>query len=243
LIERGVVPDLVLGCSLGSFAAAVVAGCIAAEDALVAIVRQAEAVQAHCEEGGMTAVLAARSLIDEEFLRKDCDLAAENFATHFVVSSNRPGLERIEAGLRERGVTFQRLPVRFAFHSRWLDPARVSLELHLQSLKPGPAKLPLLCCASVARLSSLQANYFWTAVRQRMRFREAIAVLEDTQSCRYIDLGPSGTLATFLKYILPAGSGSVAQSVLTPYGQEARHLAAIVGGAGSATVRTSAGAS
>lgn len=243
LIEQGVIPDMVLGYSLGSFAAAVVAGCMTAEDALVAVVRQAEVVQAHCEEGGMIAVLGPRSLVDEELLRRDSDLAAENFTTHFVVSANRPGLERIEAGLRERRVTFQRLPVHFAFHSRWLEPARVPLEIHFQSLKPGPAKLPVLCCASAARLSSLQANHFWTAVRQRMRFRDTITALEGTESCRYIDLGPSGTLATFLKYILPASSGSVAQAVLTPYGQEARHLAAIVGGAGSAPARASASTS
>jgi bacillaene synthase trans-acting acyltransferase len=240
LIEKGVVPDLVLGCSLGSFAAAVVAGCITAEDALVAVVRQAEVVRAHCEEGGMIAVLGERSLLEEAFLPRDCDLAAENFATHFVVSANRPGLERIEAGLRERRVTFQRLPVRYAFHSRWIDPAQASLELLTQSLKPGPAKLPVVCCASAARLSSLHANYFWSVVRHPMRFREAIAALEDEEPCRYIDLSPSGTLATFLKYILPASSRYSAQAVMTPYGQETRHLAAIVGGAGSAAARDSA---
>jgi acyl transferase domain-containing protein len=243
LIERGVVPDLVLGCSLGSFAAAVVAGCITAEDALVAVVSQAELVRTHCEKGGMTAVLGARSLIEEELLHWDCDLAAENFGTHFVVSANRPGLERIEAVLRRRQVTFQRLPVHFAFHSRWLEPARLPLEFSFDSLRPGPAKLPLLCCASAARVSSPDVNHFWTAVRQRMRFRDTINALEDTESCRYIDLGPSGTLATFLKYILPASSRSVAQAVLTPYGQETRQLDAIVGRASSASDRVSANAS
>jgi acyl transferase domain-containing protein len=241
LIEAGVVPDLVLGCSLGSFAAATVAGCLTAEDALVAVVRQAEAVQAHCEAGGMIAVLEAQSLTDGEFLHRHGDLAAVNFDKHFVVSANRPGLERIEAELRERQATFQRLPVHFAFHSRWLDPAQVQFEFHLQSLQPSPARLPVLCCASGARLSSLCANYFWTAVRHRMRFREAVAALEDAEPCRYIDLGPSGTLATFLKYILPASSRSTVQAVMTPYGSETLHLSAIVGRTGSVPTRASAG--
>lgn len=51
LMEAGVWPDLVLGVSLGSFAAAAVAGFINVEDALTAVMRQAIAFEECCEPG------------------------------------------------------------------------------------------------------------------------------------------------------------------------------------------------
>src|SRR5262245_62561009 len=60
LMRAGVRPDIVLGVSLGSFAAAAVAGFIDVEDALTAVARQAIALEEWCEPGGMIAVLADR---------------------------------------------------------------------------------------------------------------------------------------------------------------------------------------
>src|SRR5438309_2432939 len=56
-IHAGVLPDMVLGASIGSFAAATVAGFIEVKDSLASVVRQAIALE-ECERGGMIAVLA-----------------------------------------------------------------------------------------------------------------------------------------------------------------------------------------
>src|SRR5262245_6272077 len=58
LIDLGVQPDMVLGVSVGTFAAATVAGFLGVENALTAVMRQASALEENCEAGGMTAVLA-----------------------------------------------------------------------------------------------------------------------------------------------------------------------------------------
>src|SRR5215510_16507257 len=87
LIEAGVRPDMVLGVSLGSFAAATVAGFIAVEDALTSVVRQAIAFEEYCQPGGMTAVLTDPALFAEQFFRDRCELAAVNFSSHFVISA------------------------------------------------------------------------------------------------------------------------------------------------------------
>src|SRR5882672_995445 len=56
LIRAGIVADMTLGASLGSFAAAAVAGFVKVEDALTAVIRQASVLEACCEPGGMIAV-------------------------------------------------------------------------------------------------------------------------------------------------------------------------------------------
>lgn len=227
LIDEGVRPDVTLGASLGSFAAAVVAGHCDVEDAMAAVLSQAAALEAACPRGGMIAVLAEPSLYEEEFLRRRSEMAGVNFHSHFALAAAHGELDAIEAWLKQRGVAHQRLAVSFAFHSQWIDSARAHWRAPVPA--PGGALLPLVCCARAATHGRLPDDFFWQAVRQPIRFDETVAHLEKQGPHRYIDLGPSGTLATFVKYGLPDTSRSTAHALLTPYGQDRKNLAALVG--------------
>jgi len=46
-------------------------------------------------------------------------------------------------------------------------------------------------------------------------------------------VGPAGTLATFLKYGLPATTRSSIHAILTPFGFDRKNLAAVVAAAGN----------
>jgi bacillaene synthase trans-acting acyltransferase len=230
LMHAGIMPDFALGASLGSFAAAATAGFVSAEVALAVLIRQAITLEACCEPGGMVAVLAAPTLYNQEFLISSSELAAVNFSSHFVVSARETRIAGIEFGLMQRNVTYQRLPVSFAFHSRWINEAKVPFESFARSIQYTTGKLPVICCERAEILTELPDNYFWNVARNPIRFREAIAQMELGGPCRYIDVGPAGTLATFLKYGLPAASASKVSSVLTPYGRDLENLVALTGG-------------
>jgi len=232
LMRAGVWPDIVLGVSLGSFAAAAVAGFIGVEDALTAVMRQATALEEFCEPGGMIAVLADPALFAEDFLSGRGELAAVNFSSHFVVSARRAELETIEAALRKRNIGYQRLPVSVPFHSQWIDSAKAPFASFMRSIRRRQGRLPLACCDQTAILTELSDDYFWNVVRRPIRFRETTAGLEQQGARRYIDLGPSGTLATFLKYGMPAATKSTAHAVLTPYGLDQKNLAAVLASTG-----------
>jgi acyl transferase domain-containing protein len=226
-MHAGLVPDKVLGASLGSFAAATVAGMIDAEDALTAVVDHAKTLEMSCEPGGMLAILHDPVLYDESFLTANCELAAVNFASHFVVSAPLGRIAEIESSLKSRGVTYQRLPVLFAFHSQWIENAKEPFRARMQAIPCHMSRLPMVCCDQATTLASLPENYFWEVTRHPIRFRDAIARLEQDGVCQYIDVGPAGTLATFLKYALPAASASTARSILTLYGCGLQNFAAL----------------
>jgi bacillaene synthase trans-acting acyltransferase len=228
LIHASVRPDIVLGVSLGSFAAAAVAGFISVEDALTAVTRQAIALEECCEPGGMIAVLADPALFAEDFLGGHSELAAVNFSSHFVVSARRAELAEIEGALMRRNIGYQRLPVSVPFHSQWMEGAKARFESFMRSMRLKRGRLPLACCDQAAILFDLSDDYFWNVVRRRIRFRETIERLEREGARRYIDLGPSGTLATFLKYVAPATTRSTAHAILTPYGFDRKNLAALL---------------
>jgi len=228
LVHEGVKPDLTMGTSLGSFAAAAVAGYLEVEDAMTAVLEQAAAFEASCERGGMIGIVADPSLYQEAFLRERSEMAGVNFASHFGVSAPQANLAAIESTLKQRGVIHQRLAVSFPFHSRWIDQAAAGFNLFMRTVRRGRGRLPLVCCEQAATLAELPEDFFWRVVRHPIRFQESVAHLEQRGKHRYIDVGPSGTLATFVKYGLAKASESTAHSILTMYGQDQKNLAALL---------------
>jgi bacillaene synthase trans-acting acyltransferase len=222
-----IMPDMVLGASLGSFAAAAVAGFMEVEDALTAVIGQAIALEQCCEPGGMTAVFADPTLFADELFSSRSELAAVNFCSHFVVSARHTELVEVEVGLKKRNIAYQRLAVSFAFHSRWIDQAKASFEPFMRSIQCRQARLPLVCCDQTSIVFRLCDDYLWNVVRHPVRFRETIARLEQGGPRRYIDLGPGGTLATFLKYGMSPTSKSTVHAILTHFGPVRRNLAAL----------------
>ncbi|MBY0572887.1 MAG: ACP S-malonyltransferase [Undibacterium sp.] len=228
LAKADVHADLVLGASLGSFAAAAVAGCVDADAALLAVLEKALILEVHCQAGCMVAVMGepARYLSPE--LLELCELAGRNFAQHTVLALPQQNLAAVEAYLRSHDVVFQRLDVSFAFHSRWIDEAMLPYQEFLRTLQIRPATIPILCCASGDILHTLPPNYFWSVTRKAIRFSDTIAYAETQGNYHYIDVGPAGTLATFLKYSLPAGSSSQSYTLMRPFGKEIDHMPAIL---------------
>jgi hypothetical protein len=60
-------------------------------------------------------------------------------------------------------------------------------------------------------------------VRKPIEFERTIAELEKRGPRYYVDVGPAGTLATFLKYALPSTSASRMYSILSPFGTELKN--------------------
>jgi bacillaene synthase trans-acting acyltransferase len=226
LVAGGIRPDVVLGASLGTFAAATQAGCMDEATAMTAVVAQARAFEATCPRGGIIAILDSPSLYEQEpFLHEASELAALNFDAHFGVAAPQAALDAIEAELKRRGIVHQRLAVSFAFHSRWIDPARDTYLDAIRGLTLREGAVPIACCdRATTDVRSLVHQDLWDAPRLPIRFFDTIARLESEGPCRYIDVGPSGTMATFLKYALPRGSASTVHAVLTPYGHDVRNL-------------------
>ena len=240
LIDRGVQPDMVLGASLGAFAAASIAGGVDPDTALSAVIEQAITLEARCQTGCMIAVMGERERFLTPELLALCEHAASNFATHSIIALPVSNLVAVEAYLRERGLAYLQLPVRFAFHSRWIDEAGASYISFLQTLPLRQLALPFVCCATDETLRALPHDYFWSVVREPIQFQQAIRNLESRDGYRYIDLSPNGSMATFLKYALAADSTSQTRSIMSPFGGDMERLEQVVAEQQSATHLSSA---
>jgi acyl transferase domain-containing protein len=225
LIASGVRPSLTLGASLGSYAAAVVSGCISPESALDLVIHNADCIATYCQYGTMLAVIGDIGIqpsADEEIV-----IAALNFPGHRVVSGSEKAISDVQATFRARGIMSQRLSVKYAFHSKWIDPAKSPFLERANAITTSIADIPMACCAYKRILTHLPRDYFWDVARRPVDFAETFKQIHALGTFRYIDAGPSATLATFLKYTIPSASPGTIASIMTPYGNDVKNLAAI----------------
>jgi acyl transferase domain-containing protein len=200
LIERGIEPDMTFGVSLGSMVAATVAGCWSMEAALTIVLEHAAWIGEHCQPGGMIAVLSSKRLSEAALEHHRAVVAASYGPEHFVLAGRASNLPQIEAWLRAEGMLFTRLPVAYPFHSPWLlaDDANDTAPPHPTVSRP--PRLPLACCAAGGFIEAPSGRYLWEAAVQPIRFDSTLAVVEAKGPHRYIDLSPSGTLASIMRY-------------------------------------------
>ena len=225
LLKRKIKPDYVIGTSIGEFASAAISGVISFEESLVALIKQAEVLENHCEKGGMIAIIDDPNIYHKTpLLRENSELASINFHSHFVVSSKSQNLNKIEKYLKEKQITYQALPVTKAFHSPYIDQAADIYKDFLGQKYYKDPTIPLISCVHGSFLTTIDSSYFWDVVRKPIQFQKALFEIESKNDCIYLDLGPSGTLANFVKYNLSKDSKSMSFAVVSPFGQDMKNL-------------------
>ena len=229
LIASGVRPDCVLGTSTGEFAAAAVAGAVTPEDALKLLIDQSQLLDARCERGGMLAVLHDPRLYHREpLLFNNSELASVNFDSHFVLSGRSDKLLAIEKHLKQQEIVCVALPVLQALHSSLIDPAGQVYRMILKGHPLAPPRIPFQSGLLGTRLSQLPDSYLWDVVREPIHLPKALQALERERPHVYLDLGPAGTMANFVKRNLAYGTRSESFATMTMFHQDVKNVNMII---------------
>jgi len=224
--DMGITPDYCSGNSLGEFAAAVASGVWSAETAIEASVEQAKAIVKNNRGGGMLAVIHKRTKDMELLYRKhDLVLASDNFDGQFTLAGTIQNLDLFKSGLIDRGIQFLVLPVAFPFHSPLINDARDDFVYYLSGISSLSSPPPIFVPGIMPEeAGELPVNYFWNVVSEYTDFPATVRYIESKGPCLYIDLGPSGTSASFVKYNLSPASSSQTFQIMTPFKGEGQRL-------------------
>lgn len=203
LLEQGIIPDAVLGYSLGEFTAAAVAGVINYKEALISISKQVAFLEQFCPKGGMLAVMEHVGFFyDSPILYENSEMASINYHSHFVISGSVDKLDTIEKYLKSEKILFQRLPVPYAFHSSRMESIHEYYKNFSNSIVLKKPKIDYFSCLTKGKITDFSAEHFWQVIRKPVDFQSTIVNFENKEDLIYIDLGPSGTLSNFMKYNL-----------------------------------------
>jgi bacillaene synthase trans-acting acyltransferase len=221
LIERGIIPDLLLGYSLGEYTSCAVSGALSYEDTMQCLIKQAQLLEASSINGGMTVILDNCKLSSEILnVNNSLQIGAVNFNSHFIVSGEINSLIEIEKYLKGKGIIYQRLPVPFPFHSSFVEPIQSEYTEFLKSKTFKSPALKALSCSIGNEVNSFDNNFLWNVVRNPIDFRNIIKYMNNANNYFLIDLGPSGVLANFIKYGTDYDNQNEVFTVITPFGKE-----------------------
>ncbi|MGW5052594.1 type I polyketide synthase [Actinokineospora sp. NPDC004072] len=196
----GVRADVLLGHSLGEYAAAHIAGVFTLPDALAVVAERAE-ILAGAARGAMLGVAAAPGVVGPLLGRGVC-LAAVNGRDQVVLAGAARPLRAVAIELRQRGVDVRPLPLRTAAHSALIDPELPRFRRFLAGIPLRRPVMPLVSSLLGREVADEVADPdYWVAhLRGTVQFTDALDALPDTA---FVEAGPGTALTALARAHVP----------------------------------------
>jgi acyl transferase domain-containing protein len=218
-------PDYLLGYSLGEITACVISGALRLEDAIALTVEFARLLENESVAAGMLAIIESEEIIKQfPELFQNCSVTSRNFQKNFVVSGPYSDIQRVQKGLEQKTILTQRLPVNYGFHTALIDSFEKAFKALANEFDFAPIRIPVISALLSGRVEKVSDAYLWEVVRYPVHFERTVHTLLQRESPVFIDVGPSGTLATSVKYLLPEDSDAIHLEMINQYGQDMRSL-------------------
>ncbi|WP_407563209.1 SDR family NAD(P)-dependent oxidoreductase [Streptomyces sp. 184] len=220
--HHGIHPDAVIGHSQGEIAAAHVAGALSLEDAAKVVCLRSQAIRALSGQGAMASVALPHTQVAEEIAAWDGKLsvAVVNSPTATVVSGDTDAVKAYLTQCEETGVRNRLLPVDYASHGPHVTSLRETLLTTLDGLEPGKASVPFYSTVTGEEYDTtgLTAEYWYTNLRETVRFHDTLTQLVDTGHTTYVETSPHPTLTTAITDTDPAviATGSLRRQEHSP---------------------------
>lgn len=197
--HMGVEPSLLLGHSVGEFAAAAIAGVMTVQDAAKLVALRGRLMQ-DLPSGSMLAVRMGEADL-RRILPSTLDIAAFNAPELSVASGPTAEVEefaeQIESGAFGEEITCSLLKTSHAFHSRMMDPAVEQFRSVMASVELRPPRIPMISTVSGQEMSvetATDPDYWATQIREPVRFSDALNSVAKSEQLLMIEAGPSQTL-------------------------------------------------
>ncbi|MEV6694947.1 amino acid adenylation domain-containing protein [Micromonospora sp. NPDC051196] len=229
----GVTPTMVTGHSLGSYAAAYVAGVFSLADA-VAVVAARSSLLSRLAPGAMVAVPLPEQEV-RTYLPANVSVAAVNAPEQCVVSGPIKAIDEYVARLALRGVEVRRLHIPGAGHSDLVEPLLAEFGQVLSSIECHAPRIPFVSdtTGALAGPDELRDPGYWTRhMRDTVRFTTALATVLGADDMTVLEAGPGRSLSTLAALHPNFRSGQLAVSSM-PHRSDLRsdgtHLLATAG--------------
>jgi acyl transferase domain-containing protein/surfactin synthase thioesterase subunit/acyl carrier protein len=194
----GIVPDMVLGHSVGEFAAAYCAEVYTLEDCLRLVTDRARLMQSLPQQGTMASIFAEEAIVAkaiEEHSSKRIAIAAVNTPHNTVISGDRDLVLAIMNSFKAAGVRCQQLTVSHAFHSPLILPAIEAFATVAASVSAGAPKISWISSTTGGLITGpTDARYWYDHGLGAVRFADGVKALSDLGVTDFMELGPGGTL-------------------------------------------------
>ncbi|WP_417466409.1 SDR family NAD(P)-dependent oxidoreductase [Kitasatospora misakiensis] len=196
----GVQPAAVIGHSQGEIAAATVAGALTLQDGARIAALRSQAILAIAGKGGMASIPLSHEDVTQLLApwREHLAIAAHNGPTSTVIAGDRDVLDQLLTHCEESEIRARRIDVDYASHTHHVEAIREHLAQQLAGITPREASVPLYSTVTGASIdtTTLTTDYWYTNLRQPVRFTDAIRTALTDGHHAFIEASPHPVLTT-----------------------------------------------
>jgi acyl transferase domain-containing protein len=197
LMSIGISPAVLLGHSIGEFAAAALAGVFSFDDALAIVAARGSAMQA-MPEGSMVALYRSEQEA-REFVSESISIAAVNAPELTVLSGPDSSIAALCETLDTRNLSYKPLRTSHAFHSEMMFPAVEIMATALAGVDLNAPEIPIVSTVTGKTLTDAEATdpgYWARQLLEPVRFAAALETVAGMDSFVLVEVGPGKSLTT-----------------------------------------------
>jgi acyl transferase domain-containing protein/acyl carrier protein len=196
LCSWGIEPDAMIGHSIGEYVAAVLAGVITLDDALMLVSARGRMIQ-ELPGGTMLSIPLTADEITPH-LENSLSMAAVNSPDQCVVSGTNEDIGKLKAVLSEKGVESRELHTSHAFHSVMMEPILEPFKALVSGIELKTPQIPYISCVTgtwITENEAVNPAYWASHLRGTVLFAAGIGEILKDKSNILLEAGPGQTLS------------------------------------------------
>ncbi|MBU2574826.1 MAG: acyltransferase domain-containing protein, partial [Elusimicrobia bacterium] len=204
LASFAVKPDMVIGHSLGEYAAATAAGVFTLENGLRAVTSRAKEMSnvKLDDPGKMASVALGADKVEKELkkIKGYVICANKNCPLQTVIAGDRKAVEKAVEMFNAMGAQAQEIPVSHAFHSAFIEPAMGPYRKFLENIPIASWNIPILSNVTADYFPGDKKSVYDLLIKQMTSPVEFIRQLERMYADgvrTFIECGPKRVLSAF----------------------------------------------
>lgn len=206
--QLGIIPDIVIGHSLGEYAALVAAGVLSVTDAIYLVGKRAEIILETCNIGShsMLSIRASVDVINKIAKGFSYEITCLNSTTDTVIAGTKEEIKAIKKLIERSELKCVLLEIPFAFHSSMLDPMLDRFEELAKEIPFNSPIVPVLSpllATCVTDEKTFNAKYLRRSLREPVNFIGALQAGEEmgiiNNKVVWLDIGPHPVCQAFIK--------------------------------------------
>lgn len=235
LISRGIKPGIMIGHSIGEYAAACISGLFSLEDALRLVIKRGELMQS-AELGKMLSVsITEKELLPELKAHAGVSLAAVNSTELCVVSGREEHVTRFKEALEQKGRSCKWVRTSHAFHSSMMDGILNAFEREVESVTMSRPQIPFISNVTGKEAFAkevMQPRYWVNHLRGTVKFSQGIDTLLQQKNLVFVEVGPGKSLCSMVRSNKKREKSNAVISIVKQMNEEGNDLQYLLQGIG-----------
>ncbi len=203
----GIVPSVVMGHSVGEYAAACAAGVFSLEDGLKLVSARGRLMQSVSLSGEMATVFGSAERVAEAIkpYADRVSIAAVNGPESVVISGEKVALQAVIDLLKEERIRARRLQVTTASHSPLMEPLLDAFMKTAREVTYHPPQIDLISglTGQLAGREIASPEYWRRHMREAVQFYPAMQTLYELGCRLFVEIGPAPNLLEMGQRCIP----------------------------------------